>query len=363
MAAVGIAALVVTAIVATVLVVKAVAWPQPGRGVGRSRWPSLAGIRPRWRQFVTTLANRSESPRGAALAGLRTVSGLFTRWRLPRREALLADARVGWAVWRLRWGCTPFARWLRGKLGITSPRLPIVLVHGLCGFDELRLAGRDITYFRGVRDRLRELSADVHVVQLPPVASVEERAKVLARHLEQLGDRRVNIIAHSLGGLDARFAIARLGLGNRIASVITIGTPHHGTSVADAGWSVVSAMPIPGKNGMIRESLSAILDLTTKRAMAFNRDIPNDRRVFYGCVVSRVNLGAQDLHPLLRATHGFVRRREGDNDGLVAASSQRWGELLVECDIDHWGQIGWSKAYDPWPVYRRLFHELGVRGL
>src|SRR5207249_8887306 len=65
--------------------------------------------------------------------------------------------------------------------------------------------------------------------------------------------RSVNIVAHSMGGLDARYAISQLGLGGRVASLITIGTPHLGTPLADAGHALF---------GRITRLLRRIVDLT-----------------------------------------------------------------------------------------------------
>jgi hypothetical protein len=52
----------------------------------------------------------------------------------------------------------------------------------------------------------------------------------------------------------------------------------------------------------------------------------------------------------------------GDNDGVVPAASQRWGQVLAEIDADHWAQIGWSKRFDAAGFYRDLLRELRAMG-
>src|SRR5262249_8804056 len=93
---------------------------------------------------------------------------------------------------------------------------PIVLVHGILGFNKLTLGGLKLAeYFRLIPETLR---AGGHVVPEPPrlnpAGSVAERAEDLKNYVEsqtELAGKKVHIIAHSMGGLDSRFMIARLG--------------------------------------------------------------------------------------------------------------------------------------------------------
>ncbi len=117
---------------------------------------------------------------------------------------------------------------------------PIILVHGLFGFSQLTFGGLKVTdYFREIPEALRR---DGHVVPEPPRlnpgGSVAERAQDLKNYLQDVnrGDvfqKQVHIIGHSLGGLDSRFMISKLDMADRVLSLTTLGTPHHGTPLAD----------------------------------------------------------------------------------------------------------------------------------
>jgi hypothetical protein len=109
-------------------------------------------------------------------------------------------------------------------------------------------------------------------------------------------------------------------------------------------------------------STDAIDWLTTHSAGRFNLDIVDDLRVVYLSVVTRAR-PARSLHPLLLPPHYYLKRRAGSNDGLVPASSQRWGEILLEYDADHWAQIGWSAGRDPTDMYDRILVGLAARGV
>src|SRR5581483_10052569 len=93
-------------------------------------------------------------------------------------------------------------------------REPIVLVHGLFGFDRVQLAGLTMAqYFPGIRQCLERAGNRVIVPSLSPTGAVAGRAQQLKEVLQRdCPDRPVHILAHSMGGLDARYMISRLGM-------------------------------------------------------------------------------------------------------------------------------------------------------
>lgn len=237
------------------------------------------------------------------------------------------------------------------------PVRPIVLVHGILGFDHLELLGRRVVYFRGVAEMLRMEGATVYAARLPPLASVPQRAHALAAFVRSLPHDDVHLVAHSMGGLDARYALARLGLHERVTSLVTIATPHHGTPLADLG----DAVPVRALRGLVgRVGLrSEALDwLTTEGLARFNHQIRNVPGVRYGSIVGRSRREAVLANPMLLSGHVYLSLRAGDNDGMVPASSQGWGELLDDIDADHWAQIGWSRYFDTTDMYLRLYRAL-----
>lgn len=238
------------------------------------------------------------------------------------------------------------------------PHYPIVLVHGFLGFGEIRLLGRRFRYFRGIAEAMAETGAVVHIVTLPAAASVEERACVLAEAVRALPAPRVHLVAHSMGGLDARYAIARLGLADRVASLVTIGTPHHGTPLARLGalWPMMGLRRVATRVGYRSDAIDW---LTPERLERFNEECPDHPDVYYACVVcsSRWRIA----NPGLWTGHVLMSRAAGISDGIVPASSQRWGEVISELDADHWAQIGWALGVDVRPLYRDIALALRAR--
>jgi triacylglycerol lipase len=243
-----------------------------------------------------------------------------------------------------------------------GPRHPVVLAHGLLGFDELRVVGTRTDYFRGLKTELGQLGCAIHRCRVAPTASVAARAASLAAFVTALDARRVNLVAHSMGGLDARYAIARLGLRNRVASLVTIGTPHQGTPLADAATSLAARAGLLAALRRVGVNVEAFHDLTTAAMERFNEEVPDARGVHYACVVGAPER-KRDVSPILVPTFAWLRESAGGNDGMVPAESQRWGDVLRVVPADHFAQIGWSRRFDAAALYSEILTELRALGL
>jgi triacylglycerol lipase len=111
-------------------------------------------------------------------------------------------------------------------------KYPIVLAHGMAGFDELFGV---YEYWYGIPGALRDKGATVFVTQVSQFNSTEARGEQLIDQVETIaaitGKPRVNLIGHSHGGLDVRYVAAvRPDL---VASVTSVGSPHKGADLAD----------------------------------------------------------------------------------------------------------------------------------
>src|SRR5207237_5831050 len=108
-----------------------------------------------------------------------------------------------------------------------APRLrhPIVLAHGIFGFDEIAVAGRRHRYFRNIAEELAVPRLEFYRPRVAAAAPIAVRAGTFVELLRALPGERFNVIAHSMGGLDARFAIARLGRPGRGGAVVPIRAP------------------------------------------------------------------------------------------------------------------------------------------
>ena len=114
----------------------------------------------------------------------------------------------------------------------TKTKYPIVLEHGLAGFDELFGV---YDYWFGIVDELEDGGATVFTTTVSQFNSTEARGEQLIDQVEVItaitGKPKVNLIGHSHGGLDVRYVAAvRPDL---VASVSSVATPHKGAALAD----------------------------------------------------------------------------------------------------------------------------------
>jgi hypothetical protein len=120
---------------------------------------------------------------------------------------------------------------------LPAPHPPAVLLHGFVDNRSVFVLLRRALVRQGGR----------HVESLnysPLTCDIRTAAELLGRHVEEIcartGRQRIDIVGHSLGGLIARYYVQRLGGDHRVRTLVTLGTPHTGTSVAP----LASAHPI-----------------------------------------------------------------------------------------------------------------------
>lgn len=239
-------------------------------------------------------------------------------------------------------------------------RYPVVLVHGWAGFDQLALPGGPQAYFRGVRGALEAHGHAVYIARVAPLSGIQRRAEQLAAQLAAYDVPKVNIVAHSMGGLDARYAISQLGIAGRVASLCTIGTPHHGTPLLAGRIHAGSMLVFRQLKSLLAADFEGLSDIAEAPMEAFNELVLDVPAVDYFCYLGAVS--REHVHRLLLPSYTYLRKRCGDNDGLVPAASQQWGECLGTIDADHWSQIGWFGEFDAPGFYSDLARLLAERG-
>ncbi len=247
-------------------------------------------------------------------------------------------------------------------LGELATRHPLVMLHGIAGFDAIGVPGFKREYFRGIVDYLEDRGAVIYRPVLPSMAPVADRAEKLAAFLRDLPVDKVNIIAHSMGGLDARYAIAKLGVAGKVACLITVGTPHRGSPLAKLKDNPLAAIVRKLAAGL-GVNTAGFDGLTVEAMTQFNATVRDDDTVLYASVVTYSDTRT-GINPLLIPTQKLLSAKWGRNDGVVPTSSQSWGEIWLELECDHYDQIGWSTAgFDATAMYAMLVRALQEREL
>ena len=204
------------------------------------------------------------------------------------------------------------------------------MVHGM-GFRDRK----HLCYWGRVPGTLESQGARVFFGNQDSVGSIESNAKIIAKSLDEAleitGAGKVNILAHSKGGLEARYLVNH-GYRDKIASITTIDTPHHGSHTVDflmrsPRWLVKTAakgtdiwMKILGDKNP--SSYSCFDSLTTKTAEQFNIDNPAPEDVYCQSYAFKCDGAFSD--PVFCITYPVVSKFDGDNDGMVSVASASW---------------------------------------
>lgn len=218
---------------------------------------------------------------------------------------------------------------------ICATKYPILMVHGVF-FRDFRF----FNYWGRIPEQLEINGAKVFYGNQQSAASVEESGKELAERIkkvcEETGSEKVNIIAHSKGGLDCRMAIAKYGAGPHVASLATVNTPHRGCEFADYLLSKIGE-PIKEKVAAMYDAalrklgdpdpdfIAAVTDLTHSACEKLNQEMPDPQGIYCQSFGSKLNRPSSGQFPLNFSTL-LVKHFDGPNDGLVGEKSFPWGQ-------------------------------------
>jgi triacylglycerol lipase len=293
-----------------------------------------------------------------------------------------------------------FAAPAAAQSGYTQTRHPIVLVHGLLGFDSL-LGVYD--YWYGIPAQLRSGGAKVYIGSVSAANSSTTRGEQLIRDLDHLralyGHSKFNLIGHSHGGPTIRYvASVRPDL---VASITSVGAPHKGSKVADGlDASLPPGSPLrPLVVGFVdalggflgflsgnsdpQYALGALASLNTAGSNTFNarhpQGIPTSSCGQGAAVVNGVRYysigGTSELTNIFDASDallvaGGLFFGSEDNDGLVGRCSSHLGVVLRDdYDWNHLDEVNQVLALrglfasDPVSVLRAHANRLKSAGL
>lgn len=270
----------------------------------------------------------------------------------------------------------------RHTLKICATKYPILMVHGVFFRDS-----KFFNYWGRIPKELQTNGAKVFYGNHSSAASIADSAAELKARitdiLTETGAKKVNIIAHSKGGLDCRYAIAKLGISDCVASLTTINTPHRGCLFADY---LLTKIPTNVKtkiantyNNTLKkfgetnpDFLAAVNDLTNENCNKLNNEMPTPQDIYCQSVGSILLKATHGKFPLNFSYH-LVKYFSGKNDGLVSEKSFEWGEkytLLKPASnrgISHGDMIDLNreniKGFDVREFYVNLVNDLKNKGL
>lgn len=270
---------------------------------------------------------------------------------------------------------------LRADQQVCRTKYPIVMVHGICFRDY-----KYFNYWGRIPKELKQNGAQIYYGNHHSATSIKDSAQEITERVLELcrtkNYEKVNIIAHSKGGLDCRYAMDKLGLASYVASITTVNTPHRGCLYADylltkIDEEIQQNIARTYNNAMKRmgdenpDFLAAVKDLTNEACQRFNEEIKDPEGVYIQSIGSIQKNAKAGKFPLNLSYH-VVKHFDGRNDGLVSENSFAWGEKYTLLEpagkegISHGDMIDLSRmnieGFDVREFYVELVYALKNKG-
>lgn len=218
---------------------------------------------------------------------------------------------------------------------LCATKYPLLLVHGVF-FRDYKL----VNYWGRIPNELIKNGATIYYGEHQSALSVEDSGRELATRIKEIVDKtgcgKVNIIAHSKGGLDSRMAIFAHHLEPYVATLTTINTPHRGCQFADYLLDVIPDKITKGVAGTYNTALRklgdknpdfivAVGDLTSSKCGERDLLMTKPENVYCQSFGSKINKIVDGKFPL-NFSYALVKHFDGGNDGLVGEDAFEWGD-------------------------------------
>lgn len=218
---------------------------------------------------------------------------------------------------------------------MASDKKIVLLIHGM-GFRDNGM----LNYWGRIPKFIENRGYTVYYGNQDSNAPVEINGQVIADRIQSIFDKthcdHIHIIAHSKGGLDARYAISTLGMAKYVSTLTTISTPHNGSPTVDkllalpdfcvraAAFFSDIVLRIMGDKQP--DAYKVFHSFMTERAKKFNDENPNSPEVRYKSYAFVMSSPFSDI--FLWLPNIVVGHYEGENDGLLSPDDVKWGEFM-----------------------------------
>ncbi|MDR1278247.1 MAG: hypothetical protein LBK02_05810, partial [Treponema sp.] len=215
-------------------------------------------------------------------------------------------------------------------------KYPVVLIHG-AGFRDKTLGF--INYWGRIPKHLSEHGITVYYGGTDAWGSIEYNAgtikDTIINILKEANAEKVNIIAHSRGGLESRYLISTLKMDYAVASLTTISTPHHGVKAMNIavetpdglykfasffvnGWFKILGDKKP-------DYFTSSRQISELYSVEFNEQNPDNENVYYQSYAAKMKYFFSDFNFIIM--NPVIQMTDGDNDGLCPVDSAKWGDF------------------------------------
>jgi triacylglycerol lipase len=224
---------------------------------------------------------------------------------------------------------------VREESQICKTKYPLLMIHGI-GFRDLKF----FNYWGRIPKSLKQNGAVIYYGNHHAWGTIENNAEEIKNKIVSMLNKnkyqKVNIIAHSKGGLDARYLISTLKMDNHVASLTTISTPHKGSELInflndklkEKNYKKIASLinayaKILGDKSP--DCYNSSQQLHPEYIKIFNKNTPDSPKVYYQSYMGIIKKINKDK--LLSIPYIIMKWMKGENDGLISLESSKWGNF------------------------------------
>jgi len=260
-------------------------------------------------------------------------------------------------------------------------KYPVLFVHG-AGFRDKTFGF--LNYWGRIPKLFKDYEIEVFFGGTDAWGTIEENAEIIKEKiitiLKTNKTEKVNIIAHSRGGLEARYLISSMNMDYAVASLTTISTPHYGVKIMNIATDLPSILykfisifvnlwyRILGDKKP--DFFTSSRQLSKKYMIEFNKKNSNKENIYYQSYASMMKYFFSDL--IFIFLHPLIFIFDGDNDGLCPVESAKWGEYkgtittkgvfgISHCGILDFYRINYKGVNIP-DLYLNIAKDLSEKG-
>jgi triacylglycerol lipase len=259
-------------------------------------------------------------------------------------------------------------------------KYPVVMVHGV-GFHDKVLV---FNYWGRIASSIENMGIDVYYGDNDAWGTINDSAirikNTIDEVLHKTNAEKVNLIAHSRGGLDCRYLISSLKYSNKVASLTTISTPHRGSKSLNIlhvlpEWLIkiigffanISLKIIGDKNPKFGIACKELSEISCERFNTENQNVPN---VYYQSFGSKMESPFNDL--MFLTMNVLIKILDDENDGIVSFNSMKWDNFRAmnpentKKGLSHADVVDLRRQdrfnFDICDFYKNVILELGEKG-
>ncbi len=221
-------------------------------------------------------------------------------------------------------------------------KYPIILVHGILL--------KDKKYFKAfgkIEKVLKDAGYHVYTSQTDGFGSIETNAEQLKKQIIEILKKektnKINIIAHSKGGLDSKYMLENLDMIDYVSSLTTLATPHKGSPIASmllklpkfiiriTAWNINLIYKMFGDEHPNSYKVCLQLRKQDDEILQFNEEVYE--KVYCQSYSATMKNSKDDF--LMMIPHKIFNHYEkNDNDGLVSKESSKFAFFKGDCIDD-----------------------------